>query len=55
MSRKRYVRHPAEVTYDRLVDHSEKYTDLMDGAEKDALAVVCQVLYEIANGERVAS
>lgn len=49
---KRYRRHPALVTYDRLVEASEKYADKLDGHERDAISQIRQALYEIAEGER---
>lgn len=45
-------RHPALVTYDRLVDQSERYYDKLDGRERDAIGEVCQALWEIAEGQR---
>lgn len=45
-------RHPAEVTSDRLGQHSADYYDLMDGEERDALALVRHALQEIADGIR---
>jgi len=45
-------RHPADVTADRLVDHSMKYGDKLDGHEKDAIGEVIHALREIAEGER---
>lgn len=48
----RYKRHPAEVTYDRLVDASVRYGDKLSGQERDAIGEVCHALYEIAEGSR---
>lgn len=48
----RYRRHPAEVTADRLSDAYERYYDLMDGAEREALSHVAHALREIAEGKR---
>jgi hypothetical protein len=45
-------RHRAAVTYDRLVDASERWSDKLDGHEKDAIGEVCQALWEIAEGQR---
>lgn len=45
-------RHPADVTADRLVDQVTKWGDKFDGAEKDALGMVVNVLREIAEGQR---
>lgn len=45
-------RHPCQVTSDRLSDHSARYNDLLDGRERDALALVRHVLEEIADGAR---
>ncbi len=49
---KKYRRHPALVTSDRLKAHSERYYDLMDGYERDDMSAVIQVLEEIGEGER---
>lgn len=49
---KSFRRHPAEVTYDRLVNDSERYADRLSGREKDAIGEVCQALWEIAEGSR---
>lgn len=45
-------RHPALVTYDRLVVASERYSEKLSGQERDAIGEVCQALWEIAEGER---
>ena len=47
-----YKRHPADVTADRLIEHSVKWHEKMSGREKDDLGSVIQVLREIAEGER---
>lgn len=44
-------RHPADVTADRLVDHSIEWTTF-DGRERDAIGVVIHALREIAEGTR---
>lgn len=43
-------RHPAEVTVDRLIQHSMDYSDQLTGYEKDAIGVVINALNEIAEG-----
>ncbi len=45
-------RHEADVTADRLIGQSEKFSDLLDGYEKDALGLVVNALREIADGAR---
>jgi hypothetical protein len=43
-------RHPAEVTADRLIDHTLKYD--LDGSERDAFGYVIFLLHEIADDSR---
>ena len=50
--RKRYRRHPADVTADRMADAYERYYDKMDGRERDDLSHIIFVLQEIAEGNR---
>ena len=44
--------HPADVTADRLVVHSERWNEKFGGQEPDAIGDVIQALREIAGGER---
>lgn len=44
---KRPHRNKWQVTYDRLMDQSAALAGVMDGAERDALGIVLQVLYEM--------
>ena len=48
----RFVRHPAEVTADRLNAHCQKWHRFFTGQELDAIGQICQALHEIAESER---
>lgn len=49
---KRYRRHAAEVTADRLKEHYERWFDRLDGSEQHDISHVIQILEEIAEGQR---
>lgn len=49
---KRFKRHPAEVTADRLKDDVERWFDKFDGADRDDISHVIFLLEEIAAGNR---
>lgn len=44
--------HPADVTADRLIDHSAKWADKFTSQELDDLGYVVHALREIADGSR---
>jgi hypothetical protein len=46
-----YRRHPAEVTSDRLADHSERWHDRLSGEERDAIGLVRNALERIAEDD----
>jgi hypothetical protein len=46
--RRRYRRHPAEVTADRLADHLDRWFDTTDGSLRDAISRVRAWLEERA-------
>lgn len=52
MNRRMKPRHKAEVTYDRLIDHSEQWSTKFSGEEQDAIGIICHALCEIADGDR---
>jgi hypothetical protein len=45
-------RHPARVTWDRLTEHMEKYSDQLTPREFAAIEVTCRALQAIADGAR---
>lgn len=45
-------RHPAELTADRLGADYERYYDKLSDRERDAISVVRNALFEIAEGKR---
>jgi hypothetical protein len=45
-------RHPAEVTYDRLMDALERWPDKFDAEERDYVGIILNRLYEISEGEQ---
>lgn len=46
----RFVRHPCDVTADRLANHSEKYADQLTPNEQRAIVVVLAALAGVAQG-----
>jgi hypothetical protein len=52
VKRRRTRTHPADVTADRLIEHSVRWHAKFDGHEKDAIGEVIQALREIAEGGR---
>lgn len=49
---KRYQRHPAEVTSDRLGDAVTRWHEKFTGRERDMIGEIRQALEEIAEGTR---
>lgn len=50
--RSKHHRHPAMVTADRLADAVDKWRDLFQPHERDAIGQVISALEQIAEGER---
>lgn len=50
--RRRFQRHPLEVTSDRIADHMEKYHERLSGAEKDALSIARYILEHLVEGKQ---
>lgn len=48
----RFVRHPCDVTADRLGNHAEKYADQLTPNELRAIATTLGALADIAQGRR---
>ena len=47
----KYRRHPAEVTLIRLAEALEKWPDAFDGAARDEVSHIIDILDRIAEGE----
>lgn len=48
----KYRRHPADVTADRLIQHTIDYYERLDGRDRDDFSHVIFLLREIAEGNR---
>lgn len=45
-------RHPAQVTADRLIDHTAEYSDMLTVREIDAISRTVRALLQVAEGNR---